>query len=217
MNTDTLQEMRVEVCRTTSAALDHCGRVLWCFGLTDIASRRAIGIATQIAGELGKAATTLLEANGAYAAAALLRQIVEVEYLLYLFGADPNEVSAWLGATEKELRDIFQPAAMRRRSGNRFRDTEYKGHCITGGHPHPHGARLLLNEHQMFAEPQLKSREWLWWDLAQHLGRVWDQFHRAVAAHGLVEDIAAVRANVADVSPLLRRWRELDKFEGAAP
>lgn len=40
----------------------------------------------------------MLEAENWYAAAALSRQLVEVEYLVWLFGTDPTEAEAWLSA-----------------------------------------------------------------------------------------------------------------------
>jgi hypothetical protein len=211
---ESLQALRVEVCRATSEALDHCGRVLWCFGLADVPARRAIGIVTQIGGELGRAATSLLGSNSAYATAALLRQIVEVEYLLYLFATSPQEPGRWINATDADLRKWFQPAAMRRRSAGRFRDTEYWTHCETGGHPHPRGARLLLHEHEGERGPSMATIEWLWLDLSLHLARVWDRFAAAAARHDLVDGIAAVRASVSKIAPILAQWRGLDGFEG---
>jgi phage/plasmid primase-like uncharacterized protein len=46
-----------------------------------------VGVATvaQISGELGAGAVALLEAGNNYAAAALIRQLVEVEYLASAF------------------------------------------------------------------------------------------------------------------------------------
>ena len=215
---EAIQALRVEVCTETSSALDFCGRVLWCFGLVEAPSRRAVGIVTQIGGELGQAAATLLGTNASYAAAALLRQIVEVEYLLYLFATNLSEPERWLHATGGDLRKLFQPAPMRRRSGGRFRDSEYWTHCEVGGHPHPRGARLLLQEHDRFgADLSSRSRQWLWQDLAQHLGRVWDRFAAAAAAHDLVNGIAAVRTSVPKITLLLQKWRGLDVLDFSAP
>lgn len=215
---DANQALRVEVCTTVSGALDHCGRVLWCFGLAEHPGRRAVGMVGQIAGELGQAATSLLAADSAYAAAALLRQVIETEYLFHLFATDLGEPERWLKASGEDLRKLFQPAPMRRRSGGAFRDQEYWTHCATGGHPHPHGAGMLLREHLFGSkDPDLVSRRWLWADMAQHLARVWDRFAAAAIAHALVNDIVVVRENVRDIPPLLERWRRLDGFANKQP
>jgi hypothetical protein len=156
------QSLRVEVCTTVSDALDHCGRVPWCFGLANTGGRRAVGMVGQIAGELGQAAVSVLGTGSAYAAAALVRQIIEAEYLLHLFASDLDEPERWLKASSDDLRKVFQPAPMRRRSAGAFRDQEYWTHCATGGHPHPHGASLLLREHRWGSKASdLRSRQWL--------------------------------------------------------
>src|SRR4051812_19922762 len=55
-----------------------------------------LAIVAQIAGELAAGAALLLEAGNDYSAAALIRQLVEVEYLAWAFAEDEGEAAEWL-------------------------------------------------------------------------------------------------------------------------
>jgi hypothetical protein len=90
---------RKEINEAIAAAMRAGGRLLWVGGALvgpyraegkspfAFGSDATVGLATvlQIAGELVTGAVTLLEENNRYAAAALLRQLVEVEYLAWAF------------------------------------------------------------------------------------------------------------------------------------
>jgi hypothetical protein len=82
----------------------------------------------------------MAERNRYYAVGAVIRQLIECEYLLALFNEDLDYAKRWLESTPDEVRESFAPAKMRKLTGT-FSNEEYWGHCSTGGHPAPKGAR----------------------------------------------------------------------------
>lgn len=200
------QHARVEVCDTVSSALQTLGHSLWVGGwLFGEEWTRGLGIVVQMGGELAAGAVTLLRVGQHYPVAALVRQLIEVEYLAFTFAHDEPLAKSWLACSPEQLRKVFTPAQMRHRSGGRFRDGEYWTHCETGGHPHPRGA-FMLPCHQGDDDPG----PWQWGDLAQHLARLWDCIVDAVRGHQwhpLVDDLDA-----STVRPILKRWYSADPF-----
>jgi hypothetical protein len=97
----------------------------------------------QIAGELSSGVIALLDQGNRYGAAALLRQLVEVEYLTWAFAEDEEEAMNWIRSTKEERMRFWQPRHIRNRAGGRFRRIDYALHCESGGHPSPEGIRLL--------------------------------------------------------------------------
>jgi len=107
------QESRVGVGRALTTAFREVGRLLWVGGAIigadrvegaspfELGSDATVGLATvaQIAGELCAGTMLMLEANNSYGACALLRQLVEVEYLAWAFAEDESEAAAWLRAS----------------------------------------------------------------------------------------------------------------------
>ena len=165
-------QARIKFCRDSASLLQACGDVLWAFGLAEEPLRRALATVLQMAGRLAVGSITMLETQNWYAAGALVRQLIETEYLLFRFSADSAEAERWLSATPAEIRSFFGPGAMRKRSGSQFRVEEYAVHCERGGHPNPR-ASFLLPEHLLVAEMHpFGSLNWLWIDLAQHLARI---------------------------------------------
>jgi hypothetical protein len=135
--------------------------------------------------ELAIGACQLYEAERWYAGAALVRQLIETEYLLYLFARDQAEPEKWLKASEEEARVMFSPKTMRERSRGRFRASEYFTHCEIGGHPRLSG-HVLLREHLTPMSQRagnLFDPKVQWVDLAQHLERMWGHYVAAVALH----------------------------------
>ncbi len=122
-------------------------------GRTSGASRRGnvddalvgVGVLAQIAADLLDAAGALLSGTNHYAGAALLRQIVEVEYLTWAFANQKRDAAAWLNSDPEERRKMFTPARLRRESDGRFSSADYSHHCEQGGHPVPRGIPLLGN------------------------------------------------------------------------
>jgi len=102
--------------------------------------------------------------------AALVRQLVEIEYLLCLFAIDDNEPLRWASRDLEAVRKEYQPARMRERCGDRFRVSEYSIHCQVGGHPR-FAAAYVLPEHLRpgpFSEEVIFAAGWV--DLGQHSG-----------------------------------------------
>lgn len=102
-----------------------------------------LSIVVQVAGELTGGALLLLGNQNEYGAVALLRQLVEVEYLAWAFAEDEAEATSWLRASKEERQKSWQPRHMRERSEGRFRGVDYSMHCELGGHPTPTSGRLL--------------------------------------------------------------------------
>ena len=203
------QQARREACRTCADQIQNCGNVLWAFGVVDDPRRRALATVLQIGGSIARGNVAMLDAENWYAAAALSRQLVEVEYLVWLFGTHPSETEAWLSATQEDLRRIYIPSAMRRRSEGRFRDQEYWSHCELGGHPNPKAA-FLLPEHILPSDTlPLPTPELMWVDLGQHLERLWS--FAEVAARTLVLDTVKIVADAKrEIENALRHWHEQD-------
>ncbi len=93
----------------------------------------------QIAGELVRGATALFEDGNRYGAAALVRQLVEAEYLAWAFAKGEDDAEKWMRSTDKERMQLFRPYQLREQSGGLFRHGDYSHHCGKGGHPSPEG------------------------------------------------------------------------------
>ena len=90
-----------ELVEYVAPELDEIAARISAYGLAS-GSRRALGIIAQIGAELANAAVELFSADRWYAGAALLRQIVEVEYILFLFSTDKAEALRWLDAPSQD-------------------------------------------------------------------------------------------------------------------
>jgi hypothetical protein len=151
------QEARVGICRVYAEALGRIGDSLWIggaiFGPDRVEGRSpfgfgdddVVGLATvcQIGGELARGAVALFEAGNLYAAAALVRQLLEVGYLASAFAAGDGLAAEWMRADREERRRFWSPARLRRRSNGRHLSADYWDHCDRGGHPTA-GAPSLL-------------------------------------------------------------------------
>jgi hypothetical protein len=171
---------RTEVCTTATRSLTQIGRHLWVQGYFigphrasgdspyNYGDDRIVGVATvaQIAGELGSGAIGLLKASNQYAAACLVRQLVEVEYLAHAFAAEDEVAAEWLRADRGQRRRFWTPERLRERAGGGFLPRDYWSHCDRGGHPTVDGMGLLP-DHVAHENPLQKAV--LWTDLAGHL------------------------------------------------
>lgn len=81
----------------------------------------------------------LLRNGNDYGASALVRQLIECEYLLRAFRLNFADAARWHDANDSERWD-FKPSKLREVGG--FDRKEYADHCEAGGHPHPRGRRL---------------------------------------------------------------------------
>ncbi|HUP62694.1 MAG TPA: hypothetical protein VNA69_19995 [Thermoanaerobaculia bacterium] len=200
----TMHESRREFSRVCASCLQASGDVLWAFGLAEEPQRRAVALVLQISGRLAHGAISLLESENWYAAGALVRQLIEAEYLLFRFNADEIEAEKWLSATAREIRDLFSPGAMRKRSGQQFRVEEYAVHCERGGHPNPR-AGFLLPEHAIVPDHlPFGSLNWLWVDLAQHLARIGVLMSTLVQSHFAYVGIA--RQSAREMRAAIDQW-----------
>ena len=126
----------------------------------------AVSLLLRIAGQLVSASADLFEDGRHYAAAALLRQIVEVEYLAWAFAARDSDAERWLRSTKEERREFFAPAKLRDAAQGRFRGKDYGYHCELGGHPVPQSALLMDGDDT--ASQLLLS------DMLGHTGHIWN-------------------------------------------
>lgn len=147
----------------------------------------ALAVLVETSAELGSSAVTLLRQDQAYGAAVLLRQIIEVEYLIWLFSDEPKAASAWLNAGEGGAWPAFSPSSIRKKAAGEFSADEYHYHCELGGHPTPN-ARELLRNHSRGGDSS-----WLWDELQCHLERLWERVGRA-ADQLNVSDLLSVDA-----------------------
>jgi hypothetical protein len=197
---------RMEFCERAADAIDACGRVLWAFGgAVDMPEREGLALVCQAAGEMATATVGLYREDHWYAGAALVRQFIECEYLVYLFGHDPAHSIKWRQSTREERLDFFKPGAMRKLSQGKFRSEEYAIHCERGGHPSPMGSSLLA-EH---TASLLGKNRYLWCDLGQHLERFWESFVLAVDRLNLGH-IGIIQTARRDFPGWRARWKEQD-------
>lgn len=205
-----LAEPRRVVCRILSSQLAACGEQLWAFGLGGRSFRTVLSMVIQFGGSLSGGAATLAEQTNWYAASALVRQFIEVEYLIRLFRRDPNEALTWLGASSSDLCAVFSPSKMRKRMGNgEFRHEEYAAHCDLGGHPNPKAHFLLPDRHFEQHQPPFGSNDIVWIDLAQHLRRIWMDIEAIPADHPK-EDLNVILQYIGAVRDAVRAWEEVD-------
>ena len=172
--------IRFELARTTAETFSSVGTELHVVGHifgTDRVHGKSIGghgsdeifavsLLLRIAGQLVSASADLFNDGRHYAAAALLRQLVEVEYLAWAFDARDSDAERWLRSTAEERREFFTPAKLRQAAQGKFRAKDYGHHCEMGGHPVP-GAAILLNGDEVTCQLLLS-------DMLGHTGRIWD-------------------------------------------
>jgi hypothetical protein len=164
-----------------------------------------VGLATvaQVGGELMSGALTLLDSENRYGAMALLRQLIEVEYLAWAFAEDGPRAAKWLRSSKEDRLRMWQPRQLRDASAGRFRGRDYGDHCERAGHPTP-SARDLLPGH----EARLHEG-WIWYELATHGTSLWDYLADALHAVGyasVLEDHSAVLG----LTAAFEAWRRGD-------
>jgi len=131
---------------------------------------------------------TLLSADNCYAAAALNRQLVEVEYLMWGLSDEHEEAASWLRSTKEERLRLWQPRHLRERSGGRFRGAHCGRHCEVGGHSMPMGARLLIGSSPESTEFAANLQLW---ECAAHVNSTWRYFIAALNSVHINEAVAA--------------------------
>lgn len=156
---------------------DHCQVSGWVFRERE---ELAVAILARIGGELSGGIALLLRNSHPYGAGALLRQLIEVEYLMYLGYLNPADLERWYKADARELRNSFSPQRMRDAAGGLFRNEEYWQHCEVGGHP-TIKSRMLLSNYEHTVEPS----SFLLPDAVQHIRRLWTSLKLLLPKLGL--------------------------------
>lgn len=126
-----------------------------------------LGYIASTTAELLRGVDSLLAGDNVYAAAALVRQLVELEYLAWAFAEDQAEAASWLQSTHEDRLARWQPRHIRQRSADRFRGKDYGLHCERGGHPTPIGCRVLISGEQDI------NRASQHWEAAAHGSSTW--------------------------------------------
>lgn len=211
-------EAREAVCAAISEAFAQAGRALWVTGYIVGGDRPAgkspfgddatVGLATvlQIAGELGRGTIELLRAGNRYSAAALVRQLVEVEYLAHAF-VDEDQIAAdWLRADREQRLRFWSPKKLRKRASREFLPQDYWRHCELGGHPATPGMALLPDHEGL-------PIAFLWVDLAGHLNSTWHAIESLVS--NVVPDVDDWERHRTAVGDARRRWGKLDLLAAA--
>ncbi len=116
----------------------------------------------------------LAEQANLYPAMALLRQLVEAEFILWKFAQDPTHIRAWLNSTPEERRLHWRPAAIYRDGDNEYRQKDYAMHCELCGHPTPVGTRMAAGVLSFISMAGLLS------DQINHSKDAWQHFIEAV-------------------------------------
>ena len=203
---------RESFCSYAAESIQSCGNVLWAFGVAE-GRRRSLATMVQMAGRLASGASTLLTTENWYATAALMRQFIEVEYLVWMMNADTPDATNWLASSQDDFRRIYAPNAMRKRSGGKFRDSEYWSHCEIGGHPNPRAGFLLPERVFPADQHPFGDPFWMWLDAAQHFGRFWESASQAFERHDLA-DIVIVKTRRAGMATAIDTWHEADPCSG---
>jgi len=166
----------------------------------------AVSVLLRIAGQITSAASDLFRDGRQYAAAALLRQLVEVEYLAWAFGTRNRDAERWLRSDEAERQQFFRPAKLRAAAGGAFRSEDYGYHCELGGHPVPQSNVLLENSHSI--------GQLLLSDLLGHVGHIWNHLCLWASQN---DDGEAILRRSKDMSEKFQEWNSKDLLIGLPP
>jgi hypothetical protein len=166
-----------------------------------------MSVLLRIGGQLISASTELLTEGRPYAGAALLRQIVEIEYLAWAFESRDNDAERWLRSNREIREEFFRPAKLRQASEGKIRGRDYGFHCELGGHPVPTGTVLLKDDPS--------TAQLLLSDLLGHTGGAWNHFVGWAKRH---EDYTAHFKNHAlTMSQRFRDWKMNDPLVDLPP
>jgi hypothetical protein len=218
-NDEAATASRIAVCEAIGQALFHLGQTFWHAGLIVSSDRNsgaspfgfgddaAVGIATvvQMGGELAQGAVQLLKDGNLYAAAALIRQIVEIEYLASAFARRHGKSALWLRADRAERIKFWSPAQLRKGSA-KFLPSDYWNHCDVGGHPTTRGMNLLPGHVTI-------NNALLWVDLAGHLSRIWKDV--AQSAERLLGKPIPSDWKLPNVAAAEDKWLQSDGYHAA--
>ncbi|MFI6161683.1 hypothetical protein ACIA59_17260 [Micromonospora haikouensis] len=164
----------------------------------------AAGLTGAIGCELLSGIVALASGRWAYGAAALVRQLVEVEYLAWAVGHDPSDAIEWLKSTKQQRLARWQPGKIRGRADGRFPNTDYGYHCEAGGHPTPEAARTILDNRDAWVEIAL-------YEAAHHGSNAWHYLVGAFQDFGIPLSDSLDR-NHGALDAAIGEWRRLDRL-----
>ena len=119
----------------------------------------------RLAASLLEGCAILLNQSNNYAASALSRQILEIEYLIWTFNNEIESAETWLRSDKSQRMKYFTPSAMRKRSAGWFKNSDYANHCEMGGHPVP-GSEILIQDNA-------KVTQFIMADCAKHARNIY--------------------------------------------
>ena len=218
---DSLTELRSELAHFTAETFSNVGREIQLSGCLIGLDRSdgispfghgndetvAVSMLLRIATQLVSASADMFMDGRPYAAAALLRQIVEIEYLAWAIATREGDGERWLRSTRQQREAFFTPAKLRKAAQGTFRGKNYGYHCELGGHPVPAGASGLLRD-----DPA--TNQLLLADMLGHAGRIWD--HLADWARGSPNG-APILAHGRRMWERFSQWKSLDPLVGLPP
>jgi hypothetical protein len=166
----------------------------------------ALSLLLRIGAQLTGAAASLFKTGNDYAAAALVRQVVEIEYLAWAFETRDADAERWLRSDREIRENFFSPRKLRGASSGKFRSKDYGYHCECGGHPVP-GSTLLLGENRAHGQV-------IFSDLLGHTGRIWDHVVRWASGH---EHAHFVLRRAPEMSKRYQEWKSMDALTTLPP
>jgi hypothetical protein len=170
----------------------------------------AVMLVIRVGVSLVKAIDTLLPEN-AYASSALVRQLVEVEYLAWACAHAPEEAVDWLKSDSEARRKRWQPRHLRERSAGHFDAKDYANHCEAGGHPTPSGILTLHGPTR--ANPELVAMpEVTRYETVLHFVAICDYLSHALPDE--FEESVALRSRAHAISSA---WRKADPVAAWRP
>ena len=210
-------QARRELAEALSWAFRAGGKALWVGGAMigpdraagespfEFGSDATVGVAAilQIAGELVRGATALFEDGNRYGAAALVRQLVEAEYLLGLSRKAKTTPRNGCAPLTRSVMQLFRPYQLREQSGGLFRHGDYSHHCGKGGHPSPEGLFLLPGHPGGPPEAVFRC------DMNLHGLNIWDFAVEAAGRLGHAEVLGPIGES-SSLNEVRGRWRDED-------
>ncbi|MGX1770850.1 hypothetical protein ACWIGW_01960 [Nocardia brasiliensis] len=212
-----MRRSRIDVASVLVRAINQAAVVLHNRGVDlheqgEIESRDCYEGACRVAvtaAALGAGVIQLIGVNNHYPAYALIRQIVETEFVLWKFQHDPSLVDAWLNSDRESREQGWKPSRIYRDDDNDYRQKDYSGHCEMGGHPTPTGTLIAAGERSDIAEASVVG------DLILHLRDSWK--HILGVANALDVKYSQPSASIdteleTKVRVALDSWAKTDKY-----
>jgi len=165
----------------------------------------AISMLLRIASQLISASTDLFMDGRSYAGGALLRQMVEIEYLAWAFETRDRDAERWLRSDKQQRQDFFTPAKLRKAAQGKFRSKDYGYHCELGGHPVPNSA-ILLSDNIAVAQLLLS-------DLLGHVGQIWNH----LVGWAIPRNEAFILTRAEEMSSRFGEWKSKDVLVDLPP